>query len=386
MASHFSIDDYTLSLIKKITETNKYPFYLYNKDKIRNICRQFRKLPYSDLTVHFASMANDNIDFLKIINEESINVFVNSLGHLACVQSAGFSGEQIVFTASAMDDECMRKVHEHGAIINHDSLSQIQTWRSLFPGSSFGIRCNIGSLIEPRKTRGGYFLGKESRLGIGIEDVKGLYGNTDITGVHVYVGTDIYDIRYFKECYETLASVALNFPNLKYIDFGGGFGSDFETGNTFDFDAYGGMITEVLENLNNKFNRRIKCILEPGRIIGAEAGYFVCRVIDVKTSDDTQLAGVNASAAQFPRPLFYPDTAFHPVALVKSSDGPVTERIKTNIYGCSTYSRDFLANNVLLPPLKKDDLLVFGDAGAYCASSHTHFLGFPKAKEIFYGN
>ncbi len=385
MSENFIIENSVKSGIENILEKHKDPFYLYNAPVIRDTCRKFKTIPYPELEIHFASMANDNPEFLKIIENESINIFVNSPMHLSCAQNAGFAGKRIIYTASAMTEECMRRVHACGALVNHDSLLQVATWRKLFPEAPFGVRCNIGALIEPRKTRGGYFLGKESRLGISLEDLTTLYGNNDITGVHVYVGTDIYDIHYFRECYEALCSIALNFPSLEYVDFGGGFGSDSNTGDNFNFKTYGEMLCDVMEALNSKVGRRLKCILEPGRIIGAQSGYFVCRVIDVKSNGAEQLAGVNASAVQFPRPLFYPETAFHPVTVLDDSRSDKTQ-LTSRIYGCSTYSRDFLSGKEMLPQLCIGDIIVLGDAGAYCASSHTQFLGFPKAKEFFHGN
>jgi diaminopimelate decarboxylase len=53
------------------------------------------------------------------------------------------------------------------------------------------------------------------------------------------------------------------------------------------------------------------------------------------------------------------------------------------VFGCSTYSRDFLSHGTALPAARPGDLVVFGQAGAYCASLHTSFLGFPPAAEIY---
>jgi len=82
-------------------------------------------------------------------------------------------------------------------------------------------------------------------------------------------------------------------------------------------------------------------MLEPGRIIGAEAGYFACLVTDVKFRKDKQLIGINASTTQFPRPLFYPEKAIHPVAIFRDGILANGATVMSNVYGCSTYSRDY---------------------------------------------
>ena len=381
--NHFTVPEAVQASIIDLFREQGEPRYIYDSELIHKMCRRF-SFSYQQCSVHFATMANVHEQFLKIIKDEGINVFVNSLLHLRRVINAGFTGDMIVYTASAMDDMIMREVHASGALVNLDSTSQIRRWTRLFPDSPYGIRCNIGGLVEAKKTRGGYFIGKESRLGLSPEEIKELEGNRMIKGLHLYVGTDICSIDYFRSCYEALLSFVPLYPNLSYLDFGGGFGLHDEFGRNFDFSSYGKMLSSLMTQVNNERPGPLQIILEPGRIIGAQAGYFASRITDVKHTGDRQLIGVNASSAQFARPLLYPDSAIHPVALLSpTGSGSVNEAIPTSIYGCSTYSRDFLAHDILFPAASEGDIVVFGEAGSYCASLHTSFLGFPPAKEIF---
>jgi len=343
------------------------------------------KIPYHSKAIHFATMANINPTFLRIIRDEGIQVFVNSIPHMQQVLEAGYTGSEIIFTASAMNGEAMKAVLECGASVNLDSLEQIADWEKVSGGRGFGIRCNIGNLVKPRKTRAGYFLGKTSRLGLSIEEMKSLKGNPRVKGLHLYVGTDIMEIDYFLECYRKLGEFIKWYPELEYLDVGGGFGiEDINLSEEFDLETYGQKVSSYMEELGSVLNRPVKLILEPGRILGGKAGYFACSVVDVKFRQKKQLIGVNASVSQFPRPLFYPDTAFHPVAVLDSNgaqkDGG---KVKSLIHGCSTYSRDLLAKNIDLGRVEGKDIIVFGHAGSYCASSYTEFLGFRKPEELF---
>jgi len=127
----------------------------------------------------------------------------------------------------------------------------------------------------------------------------------------------------------------------------------------------------------------IRLTLEPGRIIGGEAGFFICAVTDVKNRSNS-LVGVNASIAQFPRPLLYPDMAQHPAMIIRGSRQVLDDHDhSTTIYGCSTYSRDIFSKNIKLPKVQIGDIVVFGNAGSYCASSYIEFLGFTKPSEYF---
>lgn len=370
--------------IRRVAAEHDGAFYLYETELIREQCRKFLDIPYEDKAIYFATMANANHEFLALVQEMGFGVFINSLGHLERARETGFDGKQLMFTASAMDERSMRRVHEVGALLNLDSRGQLDTWWRLFPGAPVGIRCNIGDMVTPRETRGGYFVGPESRLGLSIDEIHALKGAEHIDGLHLYLGTDIHDLEYYVDCYRATVELAGLFPALRYLDFGGGFGVTTAEGETFDFDRYYRHVSRLMRNVSHQAGHPLRLILEPGRIIGAEAGYFVCRVTDVKIRGARQLVGVNGSAAQFTRPLMYADDAFHPVHVLpaEGSGGGLTPR-PTWVYGCSTYSRDFLCRNQLLPDVQVGDLVIFSHAGSYCASSHTTFLGFPPAPEVF---
>ncbi len=384
MNDGFHISERIENRILKLSALETDPFYLYDSERIRQNCRRFLSIPYSPKSIHFAMMSNSTPKFIRIIKEAGLNIFVNSKMHLETAEKLGYHDEEIVFAASALDEPTMTKVKQSGALHILDSIGQLDQWNSLYPDANVGIRCNIGELVIPKKTLAGYFLGKQSRLGLTLDSITKLEGNPTISGLHIYVGTNITDINYFIDCYNQLTELAGLFPRLRYLDFGGGFGIGKKTIETFDIESYGHKVAQLMDRVSQKTGREIKLMLEPGRIIGVNSGFFVCRVVDIKDHNNQQLIGVNASCVQFPRPLFYPDEAYHPVRILHGngcSDGK--SRITSSIYGCSTYSRDFLARDISLPRASKGDIIILGHAGAYCATAHTDFLGFPKAKEFF---
>ena len=312
------------------------------------------------------------------------NVFVNSLKHLGSVKEAGFKGSEIVFTSSAMSENVMKKVFAENLQVNLDSVRQLELWQRLFPEKGVGIRCNIGGMVKPYSTRAGFFLGKESRLGLTVDEIKGIANKHIIKVLHLYVGTDIFDIDYFIGCYRALIELSYDFPNLEYLNFGGGFGVSEQGDEFFDIKTYGEKVSALMEEVSLKRGKSIQMILEPGRIIGGEAGYFVCQVTDIKERENQVFVGVNASTAQFTRPLIYPESANHPVVVIRNGTLLEAEnQVNTTIYGCSTYSRDIFCKDKQLPSLSIGDLVIFANSGSYCASSYCEFLGFDKPKEVF---
>jgi len=360
------------------------PFYIYDLEHIKENCNDFIEIKYKNKAIHFATMANINEQFLKIIRASGVNVFVNSLLHLETVMKAGFESDEIIFTASAMSKETMQKVYLNNVQLNLDSPAQLKLWLSLYPNQAVGIRCNIGDKIKPYETHAGYFLGKESRLGFTIEELELIEDKSKIKGLHVYVGTDIVDIEYFIGCYEQLANLVELFPSLEYLNFGGGFGINEDGDKQFDFVAYNERLTELMDKTSQRYGRSIKLILEPGRIIGGKAGFFVSHVTDVKKRDEIIFVGLNASTVQFPRPLMYPEDAKHPIFILRDGELITSDAVyKTVVYGASTYSRDIFRKDVLLPEVKIGDVVLIGNAGSYSGSSYTQFLGFPKPEEFF---
>jgi len=373
-----------LARVRELTDSGNSPFYIYEKKRIQENCRKFLNIRYTPLSVNYAMMANSNPRFLKIIKHAGLKIFVNSLLHLKIALELGFRGDEIIYAASAMDESTMRLVKLSRAKLILDSIGQFELWHSLFPDTGIGIRCNIGEVVVPRKTIGGFFIGDQSRLGLTMDSINNLKGNPCISGLHIYVGTNISEIDYFLDCYKHVTNLAEFFPKLEYIDFGGGFGSGEKMTTEFDINTYSRKVTELMNNIANIYGRKISLILEPGRIIGADAGYFVCKITDIKIRNNQQLIGVNASSVQFPRPLFYPEIAYHPVSILsRSNSGSDNNGRLSSIYGCSTYSRDYLARDVELPQAHIGDIVIFGNAGSYCSTAHTSFLGFPKAKEYF---
>ncbi len=371
-------------LIRETAERTTGPFYLYERDAIRAQCARFTGIRYGHKSIHFASMANAHPEFLATVRDAGLGIFVNSLGHLALAREVGFAADDIVFTASAMDPASMARVRDEGVVLNLDSTGQLERWWELFPDARVGIRCNIGTLVTPRRTRGGYFLGPESRLGLSVDEIRSLEGERRIRGLHLYLGTDINDLAYFTECYRQVVLLSRLFPALDYLDFGGGFGVETESRTPFDFRRYQGFVTRLMKSVSMDAGREVQLVLEPGRIIGCEAGHFVCQVTDVKHRAGRQLVGLDASTAQFTRPLFYPDEAYHPLTPLAADGRDLDgDRLPSSLYGCSTYSRDYFARDVELPAMRVGDRVAFGHAGAYSASSYTTFLGFPRAAEVF---
>ncbi|WP_437970719.1 hypothetical protein WMF04_16140 [Sorangium sp. So ce260] len=353
------------SLVERCIAT---PFYMYDEATIRESIGRFLSIPYAHKSIHFATMANDNPRLLSMLKAAGFGVFVNSLKHLAVALAAGFSVDDVIFASTGVSRDMMSVLIERGVRVNLDSLGQVALYGSMKPGSRVGIRLNIDE-----KSKNNVFIGAESRIGLLESELPRLFElaaqhGLRMVGTHVYLGTDISLEDSLAGVERTLV-LSEKFPDLEFIDLGGGFPID---PSRFDFSHYREKIAAMFERCSRRRGRPIELIIEPGRALFGAAGRFFTTVTDVKERPDRFIVSCDASATLIPRAMFYED--YNPVK-VQGADGRDHFNKPVDIVGSTTYSRDFLARSTSLPRVDIGDRLIFLHAGSYCYSMITRFLG-----------
>jgi len=363
-------------VVKTVAETHGTPCYIYDEASILRSIDRFNSIQYPNTSVHFATMANSNVCLLELIRRCGLKVFVNSAKHLALARASGFGHPDIIYTATGITEATLRDLIRRGVELNIDSLPQLELFgrltQELGGRRSVGIRINIAE-----NTRGNVFAGEESRIGIYASEfgeahrIADLFGIT-IVGVHVYLGTDIADYQYLIAGTERVLSEADEFPDLQYVDLGGGFPTEGLNGVHFDYPSYGRAITDLFTRYSESRGRPIKMILEPGRSLFGDSAVFCTSVVDLKERADRLIVGCDGSVSQFPRPLMYNE--YHPIS-VNGKAGLDPQVKLCDVVGNTTYSRDYLAKGVRLPALALGDILRLEHAGSYCFALTTQFLG-----------
>ena len=346
-------------------------FYLYDNDRIEENFARFESVLYPHTSVYFASMANDNPILLEKIRDRGMGLFVNSLKHLRLAESVGFPPDRIIFASTGLTTTMMRYLVARGIRLHLDSVTQIGQFGTLGIKTEVGLRLNTSerSRISP-------FTGNESRIGIQDHELDAALETCARLGLtakgsHVYIGTDIVNVDEMIAGVERSLELSDRFPDLEYVDVGGGFPLD-ET--LFDFEDYNARITALMSAFSNKRGRPIRLVIEPGRAMFGNAARFYAQVTDVKRRDGHYFVCVDASASMIPRAMFYED--YNPVRVMTNGAGarPAFDQ-PVDVVGNTTYSRDFLARRQTLPEVEIGDWLEFDQAGSYCYSMMTRFLG-----------
>lgn len=355
------------------------PLYLYDITALRNTIASLKQaFPIPNFQLLFATMANDNPEFLKQICNAQVGACVNSLKHLNLVLNTGFHPNSIQFTSTGITRSDMNFLAQHNITVNFDSIKQLEYWFALKAGLSAGLRINTASLTPEIQIK--------DRLGIEKEEIQSALEIATkyqgrINGLHIYVGTNYKDPAQMLKPIAAFFDLVTLIPDLEYLNIGGGIGVNYMNEiDEFDLTNYGNNIARMAKIVSSKTDKTIRIVFEPGRRLAAAAGYFVTRITDIKYLNFTRYVVVDGSIANFPRPFHHPESPHPVVAPGYDVNAASTESI---IVGRTTFSKDIFARTQLPRDLAVGDLLVFEKAGAYCESMRSRFLGQEDPEIIF---
>ena len=180
----------------------------------------------------------------------------------------------------------------------------------------------------------------------------------------MHIGSQITDLEPFDLAFAKLAELVTRLRGrghgIEHIDLGGGLGVPYR----LDMEAppeppaYAEIVKRHVRNLG------CKVIFEPGRLIAANAGILVSRVIYVKEEAGRIFVIVDTAMNDLIRPTLY--EAWHDIRPVVEAD-PVAGRIVADVVGPVCESGDFMAKDRELPALEAGDLIAIASAGAYGA-------------------
>ena len=160
---------------------------------------------------------------------------------------------------------------------------------------------------------------------------------------------------------------------VRRLDLGGGLGVSYfnnpEPPSPADFAA---MVRRVLEGLD------IELAFEPGRVIAANAGILLTRVIHVyERPEGKRFLVLDAAMNDLVRPAMY--DAFHDLRPVAPTDAGTA---LFDVVGPVCETGDTFARDRELPRLQAGDLAAFMSAGAYGAVMSSEYNTRPLAPEV----
>jgi len=358
------------------------PLYVYRAEKIKE---QYERLQSafstSDTKFFYAAKALTNINILKYIKSIGCNVDCSSINEVLLAVKAGFEPQNILYTSNNIAFNEIEAALQLGVNINIDSISNLEKF-----GKKYGHSYPVGMRLRPNIMAGGNLKistgHSDSKFGVPLEQINDVLRvvketNLFIRGLHIHTGSEIKDVEVFAKGIEVLFEITGLFPELEFIDLGGGFKVPYQPGEEgTDIEKLGQKVAEEFEWFEKKYGRHLQVWFEPGKFLVSEAGYFITKVNVIKESANTVFAGVDSGMNHLIRPMFY--NAYHGIENISN---PAGEEKKYNVVGniCET---DTFAECRLLPEVREEDYLVFRNTGAYCFEMASNYNSRYKPAEV----
>ena len=358
------------------------PLYIYDGEKItaqvKTLQAAFAAVP---LKIKYATKALSNINILKVIRKAGAGVDAVSIEEVKLCMMAGYTPSEIMYTPSGVSFEEIQEAVGMGIMINLDSLPLMEQF-----GQTYGSSIPACIRINPHIMAGGNIKistgHSESKFGISIEQLPLILEavakyKLQIVGLHIHTGSDILDAEVFLRGGNVLFEAAMQFPNLKFLDFGGGFKVAYKPNDvSTDVIEVGRKVGEAFQEFCKKYGRQLELWLEPGKFLVSEAGYLLVKANVVKQSPTAAFVGVDTGLNHLIRPMMY--DAYHSLYNLSNPEG---KKVKYNVVGyiCET---DTIASHRELDEVKIGDLLVIKNAGAYGYSMASNYNSRLRPPEV----
>jgi len=358
------------------------PLYVYDAEKIASQLNTM-KSAFSGLKVKvkYAAKSLSNISILKFLKREGADLDAVSIQEAQIGIQAGFLPEEILYTPNCVSFKEIKQAIDLGVVLNIDSISILEQF-----GHEYGDSIPCCIRINPHIIAGGntkISTGHiDSKFGISIYQLPHLLrvvkaNGLKVIGLHMHTGSDILDADVFLRAADILFSVAKDFEDLEFLDFGSGFKVKYReqdiVTNIFDL---GKKLGDVFNQFCIDYGRELEIWFEPGKFIVSEAGLLLVRTNVIKTTPATVFAGVDSGMNHLLRPMMY--DAYHEIINLSNPEG--TGRVYTVVgYICET---DTFGFDRKISEIREGDILAIKNAGAYGFSMASNYNSRLKPAEV----
>ncbi|WAP69648.1 diaminopimelate decarboxylase [Jiella pelagia] len=364
------------------------PFYCYSTATLTRHYQVFAEaFADIDALVCYAVKANSNQAVLATLAGLGAGADVVSGGELVRALRAGIPAEKIMFSGVGKTVAEIDVALASGIFcFNVESEPELEAISAR--AVEAGVTANVSFRINPDVDAGGHAkisTGKKSdKFGIAFDRADAVYDRARqlpgiaVTGIDMHIGSQIEALEPFDRAFDRLAGLVRHLRGkgheIHHVDLGGGLGVPYRRDNQPPPEptAYAEIVKRHVRDLD------CMVVFEPGRLIAANAGILVSRVIYVKQTEGKTFVILDAAMNDLIRPTLY--DAWHDIAPVRES--AAEERFKVDVVGPVCESGDFLARDRDMPAVETGDLVYVASAGAYGAVQSSTYNSRPLIAEI----
>jgi len=343
-----------------------------------------------DALIAYAVKANSNLSVLATLARLGCGADTVSEGEIRRALKAGVPASKIIFSGVGKTDAELGFAIDTGVRqINIESAAELD--RLIAIAQDRGASPAIAIRVNPKIGAGGHAKittgGEGDKFGVPVDEAMALYARASASphvtpvGLACHIGSQITDLTPLEAAFRLLRSMTEELRaeglSVERLDLGGGLGvpyvgADHASSIAASPAEYVAMAAGVLDGLN------VEAAFEPGRLLAANAGILVSRVIQVtERADGRRFLVLDAAMNDLIRPAMY--DAFHEVLPVRPRAGAP---VAYDIVGPVCETGDTFARGRPMLPVEAGDLVVFAGAGAYGAVMASEYNSRPMVPEV----
>lgn len=384
-----------MSLTQLAQRVGKTPFYAYDRQAITRRVAQLRQHLPSDVKLHYAIKANPMAAVVQHLATLVDGFDLASAGEMKLALDTVMPAECISFAGPGKQLSEIQQAIAAGVTLNVESATELE--KIAAQAGSMGINANVAVRINPAfelKSSGMKMAGGAKPFGIDEEQLPQILQRIKqlglaFQGFHIFSGSQCLNAPAIIECQQQSLQLAAKLAELcsspvHKLNIGGGFGIPYFPGDMpLALPQIGEALTTALQSFHQQLPQT-QVILELGRYLVGEAGIYVTRIVDKKTSRGQVFlvtdGGLNhhlAASGNFGQVI----RKNYPVCIGNKIDPQSMETV--TIVGPLCTPLDILADKVSLPIAEPGDLVVVFQSGAYGYTASPHgFLSQAEAVEV----
>jgi diaminopimelate decarboxylase len=383
-------------LLTRLAErVGRTPFYAYERSHIHSRIALLRQMLPQGVQLHYAMKANPMPAVVQMMAGLVDGFDVASAGELKTALDAGMAPSRISFAGPGKSSAELRCAVASGVLLHLESEEEMRRVDAV--GELLGITPRVAVRVNPDfelKHAGMKMAGGARQFGVDAVRVPAMLRRMtrlglDFHGFHLFCGAQNLSAPAIGEAQRLCVRLALELAEfapspVRSLNIGGGFGVPYFPGEQpLDLAAVTDSLHTTAQVLHDA-SPDTRLILEMGRYLVAEAGIYVCRVIERKQSHgqvflitDGGMHHHLAASGNFGQVI----RKNYPVAIGNRMQGDARETV--SVVGPLCTPLDLLADRMELARAEVGDLVVVFQSGAYgLTASPIAFLSHPAPLEV----
>ncbi len=385
-----------IGLRRLAARVGQTPFYAYDRRLLSERVAMLRAAMPKRLHLHYAMKANPMPAVVQHMAGLVDGLDVASLRELRVALDTGTDPRRISFAGPGKAEVELNAAVASGITVNIESERELPLLAAA--SQALGLPAHVAVRVNPDfelKGSGMKMGGGSQQFGIDAEQVPELLRRIGelglaFAGFHIYTGSQNLRHEAITSAHDAIFELAYRLADdapapLSHLNIGGGLGIPYFPGDKpLELAPIAERLEGHLDRCGERLGSGCAVVMELGRYLVAEAGIYVCEILDRKVSRGEVLLVSNGglhhhlSAAGLFGQIIRKN---YPVTIGTRMDAQ--DREIASVVGPLCTPLDLLANKMELPRAEPGDLVVIYQSGAYgMSASPKDFLSHPYPVEV----